>query len=129
MNSNSDIARAEMTIDHVIAVNLRRYRKARNLSIRKVCERVNELGVKMSHPGVLHREQGKTRVTMAELFVLAYALETSVARLLEFKDGETVNITIDETLADNETLSQWIAGKHELPKQSWAARYFAKLER
>jgi transcriptional regulator with XRE-family HTH domain len=119
----------------VLRRNFRAARAAADLSQADVGERMRSLG----HASWLRQtmstvEKGKRRITAEEVFALAYALDTSIARLIRpteedgwisFPSGMAVHITSVVGLARgvNDTAIRWNGNKPESMGTSFSPQF------
>jgi transcriptional regulator with XRE-family HTH domain len=117
-------------LTRTVAAQIRRYRQMRGMSTQDVADRCAELGLAIPRPVLSNLENGRREsVSVAELVILACALETSPLQLaMPVGKQETIELAPGEQVAVWDA-ARWFTGElcldHDPPVQmlqpGWAA--------
>lgn len=94
----------------VIATNIKRIRKVRDINGRDFIAQLEERGMKLLPSGLTALEKGERRVTVEELLIIAVALNTSVVDLLMPDDGSDLVVAKGIPPLSPGQLSAWVSG-------------------
>lgn len=113
------------TPNQVVGERVRTLRRVRGLSQRDLAARVQELGVRIHHPGIGKVEQGQRRLDVSELFAFAYALDVSPMHLMvpADDDAQGVAVTPQIIVQRSGNLRRWIRGHIPISGQD-AGRFY-----
>ena len=99
-----------------MGTNLAAVRRARQLTVRQLSERLSALGAPMLPSGITKIETGQRRVDVEELVALSAALNVSPARLLLPDVSEETLVAVTPHLRRPAwSVWQWLEGQYALP--------------
>lgn len=114
----------------VVAWQVRRYRKLRGLSAQQLADRCSELGFPLKRSVIANFESGRrTTVTVAELIVLAKALQVAPSMLVfPLGAADTVELLPGQRVPTWPAV-QWFTGRSGFPPRPGDTRSLLDMER
>lgn len=102
-------------LTHVIAGEVRRYRKQRKMSAQQLSERCTKLGLEISRSTIADLENGRrTALAVAELLILARALGVVPVQLLSPVGQREMLEVLPGQLVPTDSAMEWLTGEAAL---------------
>ncbi|MFI2761427.1 helix-turn-helix domain-containing protein [Streptomyces echinatus] len=111
------------TSEATIRANVRRLRKAQNLTQAVLAERITAAGVPFGEMAVWGIEKGKRRITVDDLYALAHALQATPRELLSSAPEALSESLVYEVRFDGGTVERIAADRVETDEHGWLNFY------
>ncbi|WP_435279359.1 helix-turn-helix domain-containing protein [Streptomyces sp. 1222.5] len=111
------------TSEATIRANMRRLRKALNLSQTTLAERITEAGMPFGDMAVWGIENGKRRINVDDLHAIAHALQTTPRKLLSSEPEALCESLVYEIRFDGGTVERVAADRVETDEHGWLNFY------